>query len=73
MDKKRNNKKTNNQNPLKNEWVIKLVDASQKVVEGYEDYLMDRIGYRELAIRMKKLRDLLPDGFKKNEKKDNKE
>ena len=73
MDKKRNNKKTTNQNPLKNEWVIKLVDASQKVVEGYEDYLMDRIGYRELAIRMTKLRDLLPDGFKKNEKKDNNE
>tara|TARA_R100000315_G_scaffold29483_1_gene11700 strand:- start:169 stop:324 length:156 start_codon:yes stop_codon:yes gene_type:complete len=50
--------------------VIKLVDASQKVVEGYEDYLMDRLGYRELAIRMTKLRDLLPDGFKEEKKSD---
>ena len=64
MERKKNNQ-NKQQNPLKNEWVIKLVDASQKVVEGYEDYLMDRIGYRELAIRMTKLRDLLPDGFKK--------
>ena len=63
MERKKNNQ-NKQQNPLKNEWVIKLVDASQKVVEGYEDYLMDRIGYRELAIRMTKLRDLLPDGFK---------
>ena len=72
MERKKNNQ-NKQQNPLKNEWVIKLVDASQKAVEGYEDYLMDRIGYRELAIRMTKLRDLLPDGFKKNEKKDNNE
>ena len=62
----RNNE--NKQNPLKNEWVIKLVDASQKVVEGYEYYLMDEISHRELANRMTKLRDLLPDGFKVNKK-----
>jgi len=67
MERKKNNQ-NKQQNPLKNEWVIKLVDASQKVVEGYEDYLMDRIGYRELAIRMTKLRDLLPDGFKDEKK-----
>ena len=69
MERKKNNQ-NKQQNPLKNEWVIKLVDASQKVVEGYEDYLMDRIGYRELAIRMAKLRDLLPDGFKEEKKSD---
>ena len=69
MERKKNNQ-NKQQNPLKNEWVIKLVDASQKVVEGYEDYLMDRIGYRELAIRMTKLRDLLPDGFKEEKKSD---
>ena len=69
MERKKNNQ-NKQQNPLKNEWVIKLVDASQKVVEGYEDYLMDRIGYRELAIRMTKLRDLLPDGFKDEKKSD---
>ena len=67
MERKKNNQ-NKQQNPLKNEWVIKLVDASQKVVEGYEDYLMDRLGYRELAIRMTKLRDLLPDGFKDEKK-----
>ncbi len=69
MERKKNNQ-NKQQNPLKNEWVIKLVDASQKVVEGYEDYLMDRLGYRELAIRMTKLRDLLPDGFKEEKKSD---
>ena len=68
MERKNNNK----QNPLEDEWVIKIVDASQKVVEGYEHYLMDNIGHRELATRMTKLRDLLPDGFKdKDNKKDN--
>jgi len=67
MERKKNNQ-NKQQNPLKNEWVIQLVDASQKVVEGYEDYLMDRLGYRELAIRMSKLRDLLPDGFKEEKK-----
>lgn len=63
MERKKNNK----QNPLENEWVIKIIDASQKVVEGYEFYLMDKIGHRELATRMSVLRDLLPDGFKEKD------
>ncbi len=70
MERKKNNQ-NKQQNPLKNEWVIKLVDASQKVVKGYEDYLMNRLGHRELAMRMTKLRDLLPDGFKENDKDEN--
>ena len=61
----------NNKNPLENEWVIKLIDAAENVVNGYEDYIMNNLGYRELAIMMKKLRELLPDGCKDNDDKEN--
>ena len=61
----------NNKNPLENEWVIKLINAAEEVVKGYEEYLMDDLGYRELAILMKKLRDLLPDGCKDDDKENN--
>lgn len=59
-------KKSNN-NPLENEWVIKLVDAAEKTVKSYEQYLLDKINYSELAQIMIELRELLPDGCKKDE------
>ena len=63
MSSKKNNN-NGNKNPPENEWVIRLVDAAQEAVTDYEQYLLDRIGYNELAESMTELRDLLPDGFK---------
>ncbi len=50
--------------PKQNEWVLRLVDAAEKAVKGYEQYLLDRVRYDELAKLMKDLRELLPDGCK---------
>jgi hypothetical protein len=47
-----------------NEWVIQLVDAAENSVKVYERYLLDKLGYQELAKIMQELRDLLPDGCK---------
>ena len=63
MSSKKNNN-NGNKNLPENEWVIRLVDAAQEAVTDYEQYLLDRIGYNELAESMTELRDLLPDGFK---------
>jgi|TARA_R110000824_G_scaffold314345_1_gene501191 hypothetical protein len=41
-----------------------LVDAAENSVKGYERYLLDKLGYQELAKIMQELRDLLPDGCK---------
>jgi len=43
---------------------MQLVDTSEKAVKGYEQYLLDKLGYQELAKIMQELRDLLPDGCK---------
>jgi len=59
-------KKKNNQNPIKDEWVIRLIDAAKDVVDGYEKYLLDEIDYTDLAHLMVELRELLPRGCTEN-------
>ena len=67
-------KKQNNKSQLKDEWVIKLVNAAEKSVKGYEKYLLDQMNFSELAKLMTELRDLLPLGCKKDdEEKDDKD
>jgi len=51
-----------NNNPIKDEWVIKLIDASTDVVVGYEKYLLDEIDYTDLAHLMLQLKEVLPKG-----------
>jgi len=63
MTSKKMNQNKNNSRP-ENEWVMQLVDTSEKAVKGYEQYLLDKLGYQELAKIMQELRDLLPDGCK---------
>ena len=46
--------------PTQEEWVNNLVEAAEAVVIGYEKYLMDKLNYRDLAVIMKQLRNLLP-------------
>tara|TARA_R100001015_G_C4595046_1_gene150290 strand:+ start:754 stop:891 length:138 start_codon:yes stop_codon:yes gene_type:complete len=36
------------------------VDTAEEAVLGYEKYLLDKLSYRELAVIMKRLRNLLP-------------
>ncbi len=69
MEKKPTNQNKKNPLPLENEWVIKLVEAARETVKGYEDYLLDKQTYSQLAEIMKKLRELLPDGCKDEKKK----
>ena len=42
------------------EWVADLVTASTEAVQGYEDYLLDKIDHNKLAKIMKRLYNLLP-------------
>lgn len=44
----------------KTEWLSDLIEVSEAVVKGYEKYLLNQIGYLELAKLMKRLRDQLP-------------
>lgn len=54
--------------PTQEEWVNNLVEAAEAAVLGYEKYLLDKLSYRDLAIIMKQLRNLLPmDQETKNE------
>ena len=46
--------------PRQEEWVNNLVEAAEAAVIGYEKYLMDKLSYRDLAVIMKQLRNLLP-------------
>ena len=48
-------KKQNNKSQLKDEWVIKLVNAAEKSVKGYEKYLLDQMNFSELAKLKKKM------------------
>ena len=41
-------------------YVEDLIDAAEEVVVGYEEYLLDKLDYSELADIMKTLRELLP-------------
>ena len=65
------NQKKNN--PIKDEWVIRLIDAAQNVVNGYEKYLLDEIDYTDLAHIMVELRELLPIGCTEKDDEDEKE
>ena len=47
-------------------WVNDLVDAAESVVVGYENYLMDKLSYKQLAKLMAQLRSLLPMDLEKN-------
>ena len=47
--------------PVQGEWIADLVEAAEDAVLGYEQYLLDKVNYRELAQIMTKLKSLLPD------------
>tara|TARA_B100001094_G_scaffold330619_1_gene396275 strand:+ start:1760 stop:1951 length:192 start_codon:yes stop_codon:yes gene_type:complete len=47
--------------PVQGEWIAGLVEAAEDAVVGYEQYLLDKVNYRELAQIMTKLKSLLPD------------
>lgn len=49
-----------NRNPHSNEQFEKLIECSIDAVKGYEDYLLDRINYNQLAKIMKKLHNAIP-------------
>lgn len=38
------------------EWIVDLMDKCEDVILGYEDYLLDRMNSRQLAIIIKQLR-----------------
>ena len=42
-----------------NEWFDELIRRSEIAVEGYEDYLRDKITYQQLAVQMKSLREVV--------------
>lgn len=52
-----NNKPPHNHS---NEWIEDLISASTEAVQGYEDYLLDKIDHNKLAKIMKRLYNLLP-------------
>tara|TARA_Y100000034_G_C6851113_1_gene386156 strand:- start:167 stop:379 length:213 start_codon:yes stop_codon:yes gene_type:complete len=54
MVKKRNNKKT-----TQDDWIKELISISKDVVLGYENYLLDKINYNDLANIITKLRKVL--------------
>tara|TARA_R110000824_G_scaffold200311_1_gene384296 strand:+ start:2254 stop:2433 length:180 start_codon:yes stop_codon:yes gene_type:complete len=57
---------------LSDEWVIKLINAADKAVKGYEKYLLDQLNFRELAKIMADLRELLPPSCKTTDEKQDK-
>lgn len=64
-----------NNKQIKDEWVIRLIDAAKDVVVGYEKYLMDELDYTDLAHLMVVLREILPTGCidkKEDDEKENK-
>lgn len=42
-----------------NEWVDDLIRRAEIAVEGYEDYLRDKITSMQLAVHMKSLREVV--------------
>mgnify|MGYP003146663207 CR=1 FL=1 len=55
---------------VQGEWIAGLVEAAEDAVFGYEQYLMDKKNYHELAQIMTKLKSFLPvDGVPPNSKK----
>lgn len=51
----------NNTPRISNESLSRLIECSINAVKGYEDYLLDRITYNDLAKIMKKLHAALPE------------
>lgn len=41
-------------------WLNELIEKATDVVEGYEQYLLNRVNYDELAKLVKELRSILP-------------
>ena len=41
-------------------WLLDIIDASESVVKGYEQYLLNKVDHIELAKVMTVLHDLLP-------------
>ena len=41
-------------------WLLDLIEASESVVKGYEQYLLNKVDHIELAKVMTVLHDLLP-------------
>jgi len=66
-------KNQKNNKPLKDDWVIKLIEAAKKSVDAYEKYLLDQIDYQELAKTMTELRDILPIGCKNDDEENKKD
>ena len=52
-------------------WLLDLIEASEAVVKGYEQYLLNKVDHVELAKVMTVLHDLLPMAI--NEQYDNKD
>ena len=50
-----------------NEFMQELVQKSDAAVKGYENYLLDKISSKDLAVIMKKLHDVLKMHKKTNE------
>jgi hypothetical protein len=44
----------------KDMWIKELIKRSTKSVKGYEQYLLNKLNYDELAKIMKELRSILP-------------
>jgi len=44
---------------VKDKWNEELIKKARNAVEGYEEYLMDRLNYLELASIMKELQTFL--------------
>ena len=65
--------KQNKNNQIKDEWVIRLIDASTDVVNGYEKYLLDEIDYTDLAHLMLELKEVLPKGCTEDESENEKD
>lgn len=52
----------NNMNKIKNsdnEWVDELIRRAEITIEGYEDYLRDKITSMQLAVHMRSLREVV--------------
>lgn len=48
-----------NSRSIEDKWKKELIKKARNAVEGYEEYLMDRLNYLELASIMKELQTFL--------------
>ncbi len=59
-DKEKKKKKQWKEPEDKVKWLLDLIEASEAVVKGYEQYLLNKVDHIELAKAMTVLHDLLP-------------